>query len=98
MGPALFTYTKILLLLVLAVKGVVSLKLPTHQVDCSNSSSIPAIFFWKTTQKTVSIYSYESLEHIQYFYCSINDVSVKNTGVLINSLQDVVEKPLLPNA
>lgn len=97
MGPALFTYTKILLLLVLAVKGVVSLKLPSLQVDCSSSSSVTAIF-WKTTQKTVSISSYESLEHIHYFYCSINDVSVKGIGVLINSTQDIVEKFLLPNA
>lgn len=97
-GPALFTYTKILLLLVLAVKGVVSLKLPTHQVDWSSSSGIPAIFFWKTAQRTASINRYESLEHIHYFYWSINDVSVKDTGVLINRLQDIVEKLWLPNA
>lgn len=85
MGPALSTYTKILPLLVLPVKGAVPLR-PLHQVDCSSSRSIPAIFFWKTTQKTVSINSYESLEHIQYFYFSINGVSVKYTRVLINIL------------
>lgn len=92
------TYTEIPHLLVLAVKGGISLKLPAYQMDCSSSSSISAVFFWKTALTTGSINSYEAFEHILYFYCSINAVSVKGTYVLMNSLQDIAEKLRLPNA
>ena len=92
------TYTAIPHLLLLAAKGSVSLQLPTHQMDCSSSSSISAIFFWKTALTTGSINSYEAFEHILYFYCSINADSVKDTCVLMNSLEDIVEKLWLPNA
>lgn len=92
------TYTEIPHLLVLAERGGVSLKLPTHQMECSNSSSISAIFFWKTALTTRSISSYKAFEHILHFYCSINAVSIKDICFLMNTLQDIVEKLWLPNA
>lgn len=85
------TCTEILHLLVLAVNGGVSLNHPT-QMDCSRSSSISGIFFWKTALTIKSINSYKAFEHILYFYCSINAVSVKDTCVLMDSLQDIVKK------
>lgn len=91
------TYTEKPHLLILAVEGGVPLELPSHQMDCSRSSSISATFFWKTALTTGSINNYEAFEHILYFYCSINAVSVKDTRVLMNSLQDIVEKLWLPN-
>jgi len=82
----------------LAVNGSVFLKLPTHQMDCSSSSSISTDFFWKTALTIGSINTYEAIEHIFHFYYSINAVSVKHSCVLMNSLQDIVEKHWLPNA
>lgn len=88
------TCTEILHLLVLAVNGGISLNHPAHQMDCSSSSSISATFFWKTALTIRSINSYKAFEHILYFYCSFNDVSVKDTCVLMDSLQDIVKKTL----
>lgn len=77
----------------------VSLKLPTSAAsgwaEAAPEAFQPLSFgklLWKTAVTTGSINSYQTPEHIFHSSSSINVDSVKDTCVLINSMQDIVEQ------